>query len=145
MDINNNEIFSRIYSKVASDLANRVQNQLPNIENQIGSAIKVVSDTPPVNLANNTVSTVVANALPESSKTYNIFGYEFGIYGLIILVVAVCCIIYMIYKYFCKCDQQVVNVKKHENKQPDNKNNSKKKYENNDDSDSDNSDDESTQ
>ena len=140
MDNTNNEIFSRIYSRVANDLANHVHNQLPVVENHVNAAVKAVSDTIPQNLIQNG-SAVVTTLLPETSKGYSILGYEFGTYGLIILAVAICCLIYMIYKYFCKCDQEVINVKKNDSKSLDK---NKKKLNKDDDSDTDDSDDETS-
>lgn len=149
METNNNEILARICSKVATDLANRVQNQLPAVDNQLGSALKAISDTAPI-VSNANISNLggaIQNLIPETSKTYNILGYELGIYGIILLAVVVCCIIYMIYKYFCKCDQEVVNVKKNDVKPStlDNKNLPKKKLNKDNETDSDSESDSDTE
>jgi hypothetical protein len=105
----NIELLERTFNKVANNLNSVIDN--------------TVSEHLSNNQNNNNLLNLDNNIqVQDSSKFYNIFGFEFSFYSLILIVLVICTIIYFIYKYFCKCDQDIVNIKKNILTKEDNKN-----------------------
>jgi hypothetical protein len=137
IDVPNNNPIDSIFNKTCNEISNRLianTNPTQQIVQDFQQILQVPQMAQVTQIGGNTVNQGVEDiqllnniVVETKSNYYNILGYEFSLWMLILALIVLLTIIYFIYKWFFTSNEQIVNIKKSKDTPKINNSNNKEK------------------
>lgn len=124
IDITNNNPVESIFNKTCNEISNRLiantnpAQQFVQVPQQmVQFPQQMVQNSPQIagNIKQQIVEDILESAnvaLDTKSGYYNILGYDFSLWMLILALIVLLTILYFLYKWFFTSSEQIVNIKK---------------------------------